>query len=88
MTDDKGAGEGPYRVIQPVDMTPLTVEGPTGNHGHTLHNGALCNVLNAAFAEGRKAERERCLAIIKTHNCWIHPSLKQISREIGGQDAK
>ena len=28
MADDKGAGEGSYRVVQPVDITPLTVEGP------------------------------------------------------------
>lgn len=55
MTDDKGACEGPYRVVQPVDMTPLTVEGPTGNHGQMLQGEFLCNALNAAYAEGRKS---------------------------------
>ena len=65
MTDDKGAGEGPYRVVQPVDITPLTVEGPTGNHGQMLQGGFLCNALNAAYAAGRKAEREKlCESII------------------------
>ena len=66
MTDDKGAGEGPYRVVQPVDITPLTVEGPTGNHGQMLQGGFLCNALNAAYAAGRKAERERCALIAET----------------------
>jgi hypothetical protein len=55
-------------------------------YGHAT--GDLTKCLACAYDKGRKAERERCLAIIKTHNCWIHPSLKQIAREIGGQDEK
>ena len=49
---------GPYKIIQQVGTTPLSVEGPTGNHGHTLSNGALCNVLNAAYAYGRMSKEK------------------------------
>ncbi|MBK8467970.1 MAG: hypothetical protein IPL32_19320 [Chloracidobacterium sp.] len=89
MTDDKGdkmESEGPYKVVQPVGMTPLTVEGPTGNHGHTLHNGALCNVLNAAYANGRKAEREWCAKIAEG---YFHARGRVVAKAIrGGQDEK
>ena len=47
MTDDKGAGEGPY----------------IHEHEHSCEYGCLA----CAYAEGRKAERERCADIARQH---------------------
>lgn len=63
MTDDKGAGEGPYELGDKLKMS---------KHSFTsLETDIKTAIANAAHAEGRKAERERCLEIVKRHreNC-------------------
>jgi hypothetical protein len=96
--------EGPYRVVQPVDMIPLTVEGPTGNHGLMLQGGFLCNALNAAHTAGRKDERERNWKTV-AELCGVNPAerrpcIEKVDRKFwcpvclcadsirGGQDGK
>lgn len=91
MTDDKGAGEGPYKIVQPIGMTPLTVEGSTGNHGLMLRGRFLRNALNAAYAAGRKAERARCAKIAEVEAGEIPECMtgRIIATKIrGGQDGE
>lgn len=52
MTDDKGAGEGPYKAgqrLSPRDVFPLS--------------SREASLVNYGYAAGRKAERERCAKI-------------------------
>lgn len=51
MTDDKAVGGGPYKVGG--DLAP----------GIYLLDAREALIANVAYAEGVKAERERCLAI-------------------------
>ena len=62
MTDDKGEGEGPYTdgwgrgayVVGP---------GLKDKQQRTWIDVDFASLLNLAYAEGRKAERERCARI-------------------------
>jgi hypothetical protein len=83
MTDDKGAGEGPYRIGIPDEYTGTTdyvshrLVGPgLGRWGapdvsdlmpDEGHLALLVDAANAIYAAGRKAERERCLRILRSH---------------------
>ena len=83
MTDDKGADEGPYRIGIPDEYTGTTdyvshrLVGPgLGRWGapdvsdlmpDEGHLALLVDAANAIYAEGRKAERERCLRILRSH---------------------
>jgi len=63
MTDDKGTGEGPYKIML-NDGRITAVSGPNGCWGR-LEGEDLVMVLNDAHAAGRKAEREKlCESII------------------------
>jgi len=86
MTDDKGAGEGPYKAgqrLSPRDVFPLSIRE--------------ASLVNCGYAAGRKAERERCARIaedqIYTHTehgfeyeCYTGHSIADAIR--GGQDEK
>lgn len=65
MTDDKGTGEGPYKIML-NDGRITAVSGPNGCWGR-LEGEDLVMVLNDAHAAGRKAERERCLNVLKKY---------------------
>ena len=101
MTDDKGAGEGPYKYEQGsilgLDHNPCLAYHPSVEH--------YVECLNEAYATGRKAERERWAKILAyaqhrdscgdmdAHNNADAPScncgLDGLKDEIrGGQDAK
>ena len=68
MTDDKGAGEGPYKVIIDEFRRSCLVY-PNGFVCRSLGPDAytLCSDLNSAYSRGRKAERERCAKIAESH---------------------
>lgn len=65
MTDDKGTGEGPYKIML-NDGRITAVSGPNGCWGR-LEGEDLVMVLNDAHAAGRKAERERFLNVLKKY---------------------
>lgn len=89
MTDDKGAGEGPYVTFFLDDRFGWIVR----DQSMTIRDGLdqseaeiLCAGMNEAFAAGRKAERERCLKIVNDF-CQCHDDIVQIEKRIaGGQD--
>ncbi len=83
MTDDKGAGEGPYKYEQGsilgLDHNPCLAYHPSVEH--------YVECLNEAYATGRKAERERCAKIAESHVTKFNGF--QIADAIrGGQDGK
>jgi hypothetical protein len=83
------ASEGPYR-IEEVKQGYSVVFGPglypEGNRA--CFGEDLQSTLNYAHAEGRKAERERCLGIVRDY-CPCHDEIVQIEKRIrGGQDGK
>jgi hypothetical protein len=100
MTDDKGAGEGPYRIGIPDEYTGTTdyvshrLVGPgLGRWGapdvsdlmpDEGHLALLVDAANAIYAAGRKAERERCAGIAKL-NCTVEEIEDMI---MGGQDGE
>ena len=97
MTDDKVAGEGPYRIVTYQACEPwkrLVVVGPSirfGENGMPPNFGELVDLLNTAHAEGRKAERERCLAIAENeHADLMECSTSRIIADKirGGKDEK
>lgn len=76
MTNDKGAGEVPYTFYERADGR-FMIEGPgiftdfasehlTRNEVHRL-NMVFALGAQRGFAAGRKAERERCINIIRNH---------------------
>lgn len=82
MTDAKG----PYKTEEFKEA--WTVRGPGGNTPFTNSEDAdvYRGELNAAYAEGRKAERERCANIARQY-----ASCEGVAQEIekhilGGQD--
>lgn len=91
MTDDKGAGEGPYVTFFLDDRFGWIVR----DQSMTIRDGLdqseaeiLCAGMNEAFAAGRKAERERCADIARQHfSC--EGIAQDIEKKImGGYDAK
>ena len=83
MTDDKGAGEGPYNAgqrLSPRDVFPLS--------------SREASLVNYGYAAGRKAERERCLSIVQAVMCVEDDLLNDIGKgivetiKIGGQDGE
>lgn len=91
MTDDKGAGEGPYGIDETIEIKPFVFV--------RIDSYAKLEIANAAFASSRKAERERCARIaedlIPTHShcedgykyeCYTGHIIADKIR--GGQDAK
>lgn len=92
MTDDKGTGEGPYKIML-NDGRITAVSGPNGCWGR-LEGEDLVMVLNDAHAAGRKAEREWCLSIVQAVMCVEDDLLNDIGKgivetiKIGGQDGK
>lgn len=73
MTDDKEAGEGPY------GHKKYPIAGGGKKHSQSCQ---AC-----AYAEGRKAERERCAKIAESFTeCLAGPKIAEKIR--GGQDAK
>lgn len=99
MTDDKGAGDGPYYVTDEycneVGGRRFVIRGPGLNAQTTasLIREELvgsARIRNRAYAEGRKAERERCLAIIERWRPMPSEIWIAVSDEIakGGQDGK
>ena len=87
MTNDKGAIEGPYTdgwgrgayVVGP---------GLKDKQQRTWIDVDLASLLNLAYAEGRKAERERCADIARQHfSC--EGIAQDIEKQImGGQDGE
>lgn len=72
MTDDKGAGEGPY------GHKKYPIAGGGKKHSQSCQ---AC-----AYAEGRKAERERCAKIA---DGYFNARGRVVAKAIrGGQDAK
>ena len=76
MTDDKGEGEGPYTEIRgwhgdgcDSGCSMDTIEGPGFDKlpQKVFREFDLAMLLNLAHAEGRKAERERCLNVLKKY---------------------
>ncbi len=86
MTDDKGAGDGPYTKGSEVFYTT--------ENSITLISEPDIAVANAAHSAGRKAERERCLRILRSHpekceGIVLGDCLETVIELIGGgQDAK
>jgi hypothetical protein len=98
MTDDKGAGEGPY-LWGYDSYDDMCIFGPSldenGWNPYKLKKiYRVCEKLNSAYATGRKAERERCLAIANRHpdkcdGITLRDCMETIKDEIrGGQDGK
>ncbi len=66
MTDDKGAGEGPYKETKLwTGNGASTIEGPGFESlpQKVFKDLDMVVLLNLAYAEGGKAERERCARI-------------------------
>jgi hypothetical protein len=95
MTDDKGAGDGPYYVTDEycneVGGRRFVIRGPGLNAQTTasLIREELvgsARIRNRAYAAGRKAERERCAKIA---DGYFHARGRVVAKAIrGGQDAK
>ena len=92
MTDDEGAGEGPYTLglsgnayiinkksgcaYMGLEMRSLNAVCSWMNEAYDLGREVERATANAIYAEGRKAERDRCLAIInqcrpRTDHGWL-----------------
>ncbi len=90
MTDDKGAGEGPYKIRDGFNRGVVGPGIPSGEEEYDLSP----RVANMIFNEGRKAERERCLRILRSHpekceGVVLGDCLETVIELIGGgQDAK
>ncbi len=96
MNTDRSS-EGPYRIRNDREEDVFisgpglfeSGEFPSGNFEYDQ----ICAGLNTAYAEGKKAERERCLAIVGRHpgkcdETTPFDCLQEIKYEIGGQDGK
>ena len=92
MTDDEGAGDGPYKLRDGFNYGVVGPGIPSKEEEYDLSP----RVANMIFNEGRKAERERCAKIAENEP---HPhdecgNLKWglgnlIAKKIrGGQDAE
>lgn len=77
MTDDNKS-EGQYDFIGGI------VECPDGNYKITSGDKYIQEIKSQSYAEGRKAERERC-AIIAKLNCTVEEIVDMI---MGGQDGE
>ena len=104
MTDDKVAGEGPYRIDIPDEykgtpdyISPRLVGPGLGRWGSPEISDLMTTekdlnwlvyVANAIYAAGQKAERERCLEIVRQYySCEM--IVQAIEKKImGEQDAK
>ena len=98
MTDDKGAGEGPYRKITHYTKFE-TGDSRIDAYGDgvaeldvTNSDGwGILRLINSAHFEGRKAERERCAKIAEVEAGEIPECVtgRIIATKIrGGQDGK
>ena len=100
MSDDKGAGDGPFSS-EPLTETSTIVckcySGEISTYGWVfccLDGAYAAKLANSAFEEGRKAERERLIAIVKAVMCVEDDLLNGIGKGIvetikrGGQDAE
>jgi len=79
MTDDKGAGEGPYKAgqrLSPRDVFPLSIRE--------------ASLVNCGYAAGRKAERERCAKIVSDHDheCGLVDKDSVLEKIREGQDGE
>lgn len=67
MTDAKGADDWPYRPEHWEGQNEFIITGPGWDKiGGTYRRSeavTMSRVANVAYAEGKKAERERCLSI-------------------------
>ena len=90
-------GEGPYIAEQWEGRNEFVVVGPgweTVVGTYTKNESDIAaRFANLAYAEGRKAERERCLEIVGRHpgkcdETTPFDCLQEIKYEIGGKDAK
>jgi hypothetical protein len=91
VSDDKGAGEGPYTVkeengVSNLYLHKLRLEGHTRMFLMDLK--MLCEALNTAHCVGVKSERDRCLEIVEKLRAECGKSWYKISDEIGGRDGK
>ena len=85
MTDDKGAGEGPYVTFFLDDHFGWIVR----DQSMTIRDGLgqseaeiLCAGMNVAHEAGRKAERERCARIAES---WLSSEVgERIAEKIRG----
>ena len=100
MTDDKGAGEGPYTVSDLDETGEWILRGSTFLNGYCIfgygndaYDAAIeyRNDANKIFAAGRKAERERCAKIAENEAGEIPECMtgRIIAEKIrGGQDGE
>lgn len=100
MTDDKGAGEGPYYVeCHPgtrhwEEWDVKCSDRFVSSHCNEYQAHKVCADLNTAHAEGRKTERERCAKIAEDHALLLNsPGEAAACREVaemirGGQDGE
>ena len=75
MTDDKGAGEGPYRIDIPDEykgesdyVSPRLLGPGLGRWGaaELEENSSLADVANTIYAEGRKSAEKDFKELLKT----------------------
>ena len=100
MTDDKRAGDGPYRIKNKNywwHVDGLGEEQRINQWAYKIGAEWWASKLNAAHAEGRKAERERCAMIAEDeaieHNngeeSYLCGAGELIAKKIrGGQDGE
>ena len=90
MTDDKGAGEGPYKFGDSIKVDGKKSEWYLGGYSEV-------KIANAAHAAGRKAERERCARIADDEaiehtdgdESYMCGAVEEIAKRIrGGQDGE
>lgn len=96
MTDDKGAGEEPYKLRDGFNYGVVGPGIPSKEEEYDLSP----RVANMIFNEGRKAERERCakiaekevvldIASLESGEFYSNSAGRIIAEKIrGGQDAK
>lgn len=91
MTDDKGAGDWPYRIKNKNywwHVDGLGEEQRLNQWAYKIGAEWWARQLNTAHAEGRKAERERCLEIARGYSS-CEGIAQRIAKEIEeAQDEK
>jgi len=92
MTDDKGAGEGPY-LWGYDSYDDMCIFGPSldenGWNPYKLKKiYRVCEKLNSAYAEGLKAERERCVEIARQYFSCEGIAQEIEKKILGGQDGE
>ena len=90
MTDDKGAGEdiGLDKAMEKFVNEFAPIKALRGEFHDDGRGMAALFGFKRGYAAGRKAERERCLAIIERWRPMTKQTWVTVSNEIGGQDGK